>query len=254
MLTKPLFLLGHLLSLFPPTFSHPIVNPPTLDAISSSSQPACDCTGVVGQGLPYISYVCDNENLGYTSIPASLPANLFDSYDRLGGSSPLQYIMQNHIGAPGLDGWLWPSGLGYLGPAAYEIVPVGTALDLLGDPTYADPYISHPQAFPSNTTFAARSLPPAFISPNNYHNYTVAQPFQAIVGVRGAFFGQPGGGTQYLLPVGITWDSLVKNGTLIEMGVGVVTTRAIAGNGVGVGQSTGYQESDVPFSGTSLCG
>jgi hypothetical protein len=45
--------------------------------------------------------------------------------------------------------------------------------------------------------------------------YRLQQPVQALAGVAVPWFGQPGGGTAYLLPKSI--DELLADGTLVEV-------------------------------------
>jgi hypothetical protein len=86
-------------------------------------------------------------------------------------------------------------------------LPQGVEIDRFGQPdgnlTYA-----------GGTPFPLRSLVPEWIS-RPYHVYRLQQPLQALAGVAVPWFGQPGGGTAYLLPKSI--EELVTDGTLVEV-------------------------------------
>ena len=86
-------------------------------------------------------------------------------------------------------------------------LPQGVEIDRFGQPdgnlTYA-----------GGTPFPLRSLVPEWVT-RPYHVYRIQQPLQALAGVAVPWFGQPGGGTAYLLPKSI--DDLVSDGTLVEV-------------------------------------
>jgi Tuberculosis necrotizing toxin len=86
-------------------------------------------------------------------------------------------------------------------------LPTGVEIDRFGQTegnlTYA-----------GGTPFPLRSLVPDWIH-RPYHVYRLQQPVQALAGVAVPWFGQPGGGTAYLLPKSI--EDLISDGTLIEV-------------------------------------
>ncbi|WP_370942836.1 TNT domain-containing protein [Amycolatopsis sp. cg5] len=83
----------------------------------------------------------------------------------------------------------------------------GTQVDRFGEPdgnlTYA-----------AGTPFEERSLPPEWAR-LDYHVYQLQEPFDVLAGVAIPWFGQPGGGTAYLLPSSI--DDLLAANELIEI-------------------------------------
>jgi hypothetical protein len=85
-------------------------------------------------------------------------------------------------------------------------LPAGTELDRFGDPqgnlTYA-----------AGTEWAARSLPPEWRR-RPYHGYRLTRSLPAITGRAVPWFGQPGGGTGYLLPRSVA--ELLAEGGLSE--------------------------------------
>jgi len=94
----------------------------------------------------------------------------------------------------------------FRGKRMVELSP-GMELDRFGQPdgnlTYA-----------GGTPFPLRSLVPEWIN-RPYHVYQLQQPLQALAGMAVPWFGQPGGGTAYVLPKSI--DELISDGTLVEI-------------------------------------
>jgi hypothetical protein len=86
------------------------------------------------------------------------------------------------------------------------VLPVGSRIDRFGTPdgnvTYA-----------AGTHYGQRSLPPEWAD-REYHVYQVVRPVRALAGVAIAWFGQPGGGTAYILPGAIS--AHLAEGTLSE--------------------------------------
>jgi hypothetical protein len=86
-------------------------------------------------------------------------------------------------------------------------LPQGVEVDRFGQPdgnlTYA-----------GGTPFPLRSLVPEWVG-RPYHVYRLQQPTQVLAGVAVPWFGQPGGGTAYLLPKSI--DGLLADDTLVEV-------------------------------------
>ncbi|MFL6111808.1 MAG: TNT domain-containing protein, partial [Catenulispora sp.] len=75
--------------------------------------------------------------------------------------------------------------------------------DQLGNTVYA-----------ARTRYPHRSLPPDYIE-REYRVYRVRDPLRALVGTAIPWFGQPGGGTAYLLPRPIR--DLLREGALVEI-------------------------------------
>ncbi|QUQ71273.1 caspase, EACC1-associated type [Kutzneria sp. CA-103260] len=68
--------------------------------------------------------------------------------------------------------------------------------------------------YAAGTPFPQRSLVPEWVA-RPYHVYRLEQPVQALTGAAIPWFGQPGGGTAYLLPKSV--KELLSDGTLVEV-------------------------------------
>jgi uncharacterized protein RhaS with RHS repeats len=97
----------------------------------------------------------------------------------------------------------WPPNRGFDGPPANETLQPGTRIDRYG--SEGGRYTS-----PEGTPFDQRSLPPNYQNTQPYNSYEVLRPLDVEAGGAAPWFGQPGGGTQHLLP-----DSV---GNLIDQG------------------------------------
>lgn len=97
----------------------------------------------------------------------------------------------------------WPPNRGFDGPPRNETLQPGTRIDRYG--SESGRYTS-----PEGTPFDQRALPPNYQNTQPYSSYEVVRPLPAEAGPAAPWFGQPGGGTQYLLP-----DSV---GNLIDQG------------------------------------
>jgi hypothetical protein len=146
-------------------------------------------------------------------------------YDRTGGLSPAQFLQAWYD--PGTGGWRYPPQDGYrLGPAGEPVkqpatLPVGWLVDRYGSEFGA--FLA-----PVGAPYAVRSIPPSNLDNTadpiscNYHTYQVLRPLVVAAGPVAAWFGQPGGGTQYQLesalvpgapsPLNVKW--LLDNGYL----------------------------------------
>ncbi|MGW3242628.1 TNT domain-containing protein [Streptomyces sp. NPDC001070] len=76
---------------------------------------------------------------------------------------------------------------------------------------------------PAGSPFSQRSIPPSNLNtfdagyPFNYHLYKVAKPFVVKAGPAEPWFGQPGNGLQYVLPMGDTVANHVANHDLVRL-------------------------------------
>jgi hypothetical protein len=96
----------------------------------------------------------------------------------------------------------WPDNDGFAGtPSKYTLRP-GTRIDRYGDEFGS--FVS-----PEGTSFGARALPPGW-EHKPYNSYEVIKPFDVNSGTTAPWFDQPGGGTQYQLPMNI--NDLLKQG------------------------------------------
>jgi hypothetical protein len=87
-----------------------------------------------------------------------------------------------------------------------ELSP-GTVVDRFGAP-------GGNFVFEARTPYENRSLPPEWVN-SGYHVYRVERPLLALTGVAVPWFGQPGGGTAYVLPRSV--QDLLADGTLTEV-------------------------------------
>jgi hypothetical protein len=100
----------------------------------------------------------------------------------------------------------YPDNMGFANGPSTETLPAGAQIDRYG-------YDSGSFVAPIGTPYNARSLPPESNGP--YAAYTVLQDIEVQAGTTVPAFGQPGGGTQYLLPS--TVDSLLRQQILKEI-------------------------------------
>ncbi|KAI0757880.1 hypothetical protein BC629DRAFT_1584563 [Irpex lacteus] len=147
-------------------------------------------------------YLCGNYRLGPVKLPSMVPvANLVESYDRLGGLCPAQFL-GNWTDEKGSFRYPKETG-GYVTDIHCKRIKgtvrlqKGTLLDRFGGET--GNFLS-----PKGAPYTQRALPPANLNnnrnnasdyPNGYHVYEV-------------WFGQPGGGTQYVLLMLLLFFSL----------------------------------------------
>ncbi|QBD83676.1 DUF4237 domain-containing protein [Ktedonosporobacter rubrisoli] len=86
-------------------------------------------------------------------------------------------------------------------------IPVGTEIDRFGNPSGCVTY-------EARTLYAHRSLPPDWLK-NPYHIYRVVRSFRVLRGTAVSWFGQPGGGTAFVLPRAI--EELLADNSLVEV-------------------------------------
>ncbi|MFD0638803.1 TNT domain-containing protein [Catenulispora yoronensis] len=87
------------------------------------------------------------------------------------------------------------------------VLTPGTEVDRFGDQLGNTVYAAR-------TRYPHRSLPPDYIE-REYRVYRVREPLRGLAGTAIPWFGQPGGGTAYLLPRPIT--DLLHEGVLVEI-------------------------------------
>jgi hypothetical protein len=96
----------------------------------------------------------------------------------------------------------WPDNDGFVGTPKKITLQSGTKIDRYGDEFGKF-------AAPEGTPYGQRALPPN--SENSpYNSYEVIKPFDVASGITSPWFDQPGGGTQYQLPMAI--NDLIKQG------------------------------------------
>ncbi len=87
------------------------------------------------------------------------------------------------------------------------VLTPGTEVDRFGDQAGNTVYAAR-------TRYPFRSLPPDFVE-REYRVYRLRDPLRAVVGTAVPWFGQPGGGTAYLLPRSVR--ELIGEGVLVEI-------------------------------------
>ena len=104
---------------------------------------------------------------------------------------------------------IYPPDFGFSGETAVLTLPAGSRVDRYGG-VYGV-YVS-----PAGTEFTARSLPRT-TNKNDYHIYIVRKPLKVTAGRVTPWFGEKGGGWQYVLPDKKMVVDLIKNNTLEEV-------------------------------------
>lgn len=118
------------------------------------------------------------------------------------GSTPQHQV----IPGPG-DDIVWPPNNGFDGPPVRKELPVGETVDRYGHP--GGKFVAE-----AGTPYGQRALPPGSDS-REFHTYRVVKPFEVDAGPAAPWFGEPGGGTQYLFPKRIS--ELIDEGYLEEV-------------------------------------
>jgi hypothetical protein len=103
---------------------------------------------------------------------------------------------------------IWPSNDGFAGRPVKIKLTKGTVIDRYGAP-------SGKFAAPAGTPFEMRSLPQEYLVTKTLHVYQVAKPITVMSGISAPWFGQMGGGVQYMFKKSI--EKLLKSGVLIEI-------------------------------------
>jgi hypothetical protein len=103
---------------------------------------------------------------------------------------------------------VWPPNRGFAGDPVAKPLPVGTRIDRYG-------YEGGTFVSPEGTPVEARSLAPGTTS-KPYNVYEVDKPITVDSGTAAPWFGQPGGGTQYELPMSV--GDAVDQGYLKKVG------------------------------------
>jgi len=102
----------------------------------------------------------------------------------------------------------WPPDDGFEGPAVRETLPIGMQIDRYG--FEGGTFLS-----PKGTPIEMRSLAPGTTA-KPYNIYEVTKPIAVLSGKTAPWFGQPGGGIQYELPMPVT--EAISEGYLKRMG------------------------------------
>ncbi|GAB2758374.1 hypothetical protein GCM10027174_38310 [Salinifilum aidingensis] len=148
------------------------------------------------------------------ALPAELSAD-----DPGGGLEPSEWDRTYRDSA---GGYVWPEP-GQ--PGSAESLPEGAEVDLLGTPVRR-------LVFAAGTPFAERAQPPEYRG-RSYRRFRVRLAVPVVREEAQAWFGQPGGGTRYVLPRSVV--ELVASGHLVEVagdcGAGSSSGEAPGGSG-----------------------
>ncbi|MHA6801130.1 TNT domain-containing protein [Bounagaea algeriensis] len=156
------------------------------------------------------------EAAGILGPATALPAELLTGYEPDGGFDPREWDC-NYRDDTGEGGYVWPpSG----SPGSVEPLPAGAEVDLLGTP-------ARRVVFAAGTPFAERAQPPEYRR-RPYRRFRVRRAVPVVRDEAQAWFGQPGGGTRYVLPCSVV--ELAASGSLVED-----TAGAAGGADAGVG-------------------
>ncbi len=195
--------------------------------VAAQADPGAGCMPGTPDNVPATTSFYDpaRQYLGPDPLPADPPVGpLLGGYQRFGAQNVDQFVAQYRSDT----GWIYPPDDGFVSTGGQvqrhpETIAAGKRIDRFG-------YAGGRYLAPAGDAFSARALPPQNLnSPGdtplaNYHLYCVLKPFQVEAGPIAPWFGQPGGGTQYMLTtddlpeagnsVSVTW--LLQNGYLVE--------------------------------------
>lgn len=197
-----------------------LVAAPTAYAVPSTGPTLADCEGPFYQG---------DERFGPAVLPEppNIVGELLRGYRRFGDESDAEDFLRKYWkDDPIRPGWKYPDKGGFEGDTENIKLQTGRLVDRFG-----------PQSgrflAPIGTPYAQRSLPPQSLNtceyesdvrmPYGYYRYEVQKEFEVVSGITAKGFGQPGGGTQYMIvtPEGQPRrdvDSLVRDGSLKPIG------------------------------------
>ncbi|EIM80409.1 uncharacterized protein STEHIDRAFT_68064, partial [Stereum hirsutum FP-91666 SS1] len=163
------------------------------------------CVGTNSTGDPnQQQYVCGDYRLGPLHLPTKLPvSSLVHSYAPFSGLCPGAFLAQ----------WTFPSNGSYRYPPVdgFQVTTDNEPIEgrvKLTEGTKVDRFGSEYGTFlsPKGAPYVERALPPQNLDtsssapeyPNGYHVYEVVKAFDVVQGPIAPWFGQPGGGSQYV--------------------------------------------------------
>lgn len=167
-------------------------------------QASADPCGHSTSGAPApetTSYFDGNQRFGPESMPSGKTVgSLLAGYQRFGNENltPEAFDAKYFHDSNNPGDWNWPPNDGFSGPITKQELKAGTKVDRFG-------YEGGKFLAPAGTSFAQRALPPSNLNTPavepaaNYHLYCVVKSFYVDGGGIAPAFGQPGGGTQYVL-------------------------------------------------------
>jgi hypothetical protein len=146
-------------------------------------------------------------------------------YHRFGKLTRAGFLRRFWNGSPKSGGWRYPANSGFAGPAFLVQIAPGTLVDRFGSP-YGT-FLS-----PAGTPYAMRAIPPSNLdtypggAAYNYHVYRVTAVFTVQAGAIARWFGQRGGGVQFVTcygdvpcsgPNAVNVNYLLAHGDLVEL-------------------------------------
>ncbi len=164
---------------------------PNEDLCAATEGASCITSHTYGGGGGEIDYDTGSPGLLQPQADIIPPETADAAGSDLGGQCPW-------------SNYVYPPNNGFLGEPTPEVLPPGTDVGRFGDPggSFFAPAGTEPQLL---------SLPPGTID-LPYTTYTVIRPLPVYSGPAAPWFGQPGGGAQYLSPNSVGW--LVEQGYL----------------------------------------
>jgi hypothetical protein len=157
--------------------------------------------------------------LGPDTLPTGPVGKLLANYSRLGtpALSDTDFLKKYYkLNPDGTGGYIYPTNFGFDGQDQAWTLNPGDIVDRFGS-IYGS-FLANDR----NTPYGARALPPTNLNTSqgdtqgNYHVYCFVQKLSIRKGKIAAAFGQPGGGTQYVLG-NTTVKLLLDAGTIVEI-------------------------------------
>ncbi|MFB7293605.1 TNT domain-containing protein [Actinacidiphila glaucinigra] len=162
-------------------------------------------------------FFCGDPRLGPRQLPAKgLLGAMLTDYRRLDGQNANGFLRTWFDFAA--NSYKFPPDDGFLpgGPVAVINLAVGQRIDRFGGE--GGRFLA-----PAGSPYAQRSIAPSNLNtfdpgyPFNYHLYKVVRSFAVSAGPVAPFYGQPGNGLQYVLPLGDSVANHITNGDLIRL-------------------------------------
>lgn len=146
---------------------------------------------------PFERYFLGDWRLGPAHLPTGgLVGPLLRGYHRTDALSPRRFI--DCYWDYTVSGWRYPPNDGFADGRTRVTLTTGQYIDRFG--ANSGRFLS-----PFGVLYKKRALPPSNLDtidpryPNNYHVFRVLKPFDVDAGAAAPWFGQPGGGLQYVV-------------------------------------------------------
>jgi hypothetical protein len=198
-----------------------------LPAAGATAKPTqCNGTATIGSAAAKGCFRRD-PRLGPKTLPKppSTIGTLTRGYRRFGRLTRTTFLRRFWKGSPKSGSWRYPTGNGFAGPTFLTQIATGTLVDRFGSPFGT--FLS-----PAGTPYAMRAIPPSNLdtypagAAYNYHVYRVATVFTVEAGAIAPWFGQRGGGVQFVTcygdvpcggPNAVNVNYLIAHGDLVEV-------------------------------------